>query len=66
MVPPVTGPVVPVSALRTQPDGAARVTVVRDGVQEERTVIVRGSADGLAVVDGVDAGETVRVLNGAP
>ena len=66
VVPPVTGPVIPVSALRTQPDGAARVTVVRDGVQEERTVTVRGSADGLAVVDGVDAGETVRVLNGAP
>ena len=40
--------------------------MVRDGVQEERTVTVRGSADGLAVVDGVDAGETVRVLNGAP
>ena len=54
------------SALRTQPGGAVVVTVVQDGVEEERTVTVRGSADGLAVVDGVDAGETVRVLNGAP
>ncbi len=66
VVPPVTGPVVPVSALRTQPGGAVVVTVVRDGAEEARPVTVRGSADGLAVVDGVDAGETVRVLNGAP
>ncbi|QQE49180.1 hypothetical protein I6H91_02250 [Micrococcus luteus] len=64
VVPPVSGPVVPVSALRTQPDGAATVTVVRDGAAEDRTVTVLGSADGLAVVDGVDAGEQVRVLNG--
>lgn len=64
VVPPVSGPVVPVSALRTQPDGAATVTVVRDGAAEDRIVTVLGSADGLAVVDGVDAGEQVRVLNG--
>ena len=32
VVPPVSGPVVPVSALRTQPDGAATVTVVPGGV----------------------------------
>lgn len=51
VVPPVSGPVVPVSALRTQPDGAATVTVVRDGAAEDRTVTVLGSADGLAVVD---------------
>ena len=66
VVPPVTGPVVPVSALRTQPNGSVNVTVVRGGAPEERAVTVRGSADGLAVVDGVAAGETVRVLNGAP
>ena len=51
VVPPVSGPVVPVSALRTQPDGAATVTVVRDGAAEDRTVTVLGSADGLAVED---------------
>ncbi|MCJ2195093.1 hypothetical protein MUG60_10645 [Kaistella montana] len=66
VVPPVTGPVVPVSALRTQPNGSVNVTVVRGGAPEERAVTVRASADGLAVVDGVAAGETVRVLNGAP
>lgn len=66
VVPPVSGPVVPVSALRTQPDGTAVVQVMRDGAEEERTVTVRGVADGLAVVDGVAAGDTVRVLNGTP
>lgn len=66
VVPPQSGPVVPVSALRAQPDGRTVVTVVEDGMDEEREVTVKTSADGLAVVEGVEAGERVRVLNEAP
>jgi peptidoglycan hydrolase-like protein with peptidoglycan-binding domain len=65
VVAPATGPAVPVAALRTQPDGSARVLVVNDaGVRSERTVTVLGSQDGVAVVEGVALGERVQVLAG--
>lgn len=62
VVPPDTGPVVPVAAIITQPDGSTTVTVVSGNTDEQRTVTVRTVADGLAVVDGVTAGEQVRVF----
>lgn len=65
VVPPVSGPAVPVAAVTTRADGSAFVTVIDTaGVAVERDVKVRGSQDGVAVVDGVTAGETVKVLSG--
>lgn len=60
VVPPQKGPVVPVSAITTAADGSASV-LVGDSL-EKRPVTVRAVADGLAVVDGVEPGESVRVL----
>lgn len=57
IVPEVTGPVVPVGAVRTDPDGS-RFVVTDAG--DEVPVEVLASADGQAVVQGVDVG--VRVL----
>lgn len=65
IVPPVTGPVVPVAAVTTHPDGSSSVDVVRDGVVEPRDVEVLTVADGLAVIDGVNVGERVRVFGQA-
>ena len=62
LVPPVTGPVVPVAALTTAPDGTVSVDVVDAGVVHPRQVEVLTVADGLAAVSGVDAGERVRVF----
>lgn len=62
IVPSATGPVVPVSALRTTPEGTTTVTVVEAGTDVERPVTVRQVADGLAVVDGVADGQTVKVF----
>lgn len=62
VVPQETGPVVPVAAIVTQPDASTSVTVVAPGGDETRTVTVRTVADGLAVVDGVNVGEHVRVF----
>ncbi|RRD49778.1 peptidoglycan-binding protein [Arachnia propionica] len=62
VIPPETGPVVPVAALTTQPDATTTVTVVSGGTDEQRTVTIRTVADGLAVVDGVNVGEQVRVF----
>lgn len=62
IVPPVTGPVVPVAALTTNPDGSATVEVVTAAGVEARRVSVRTVADGLAVVEGLSAGERVRVF----
>lgn len=63
VVPPVSGPAVPVAAVTTRADGAAVVTVLdAAGAASERTVTVLGSQDGVAVVEGVEPGETVRVL----
>lgn len=58
---------VPVSAVLTAADGSTAVTVVSDdGAVRERRVTVRGSLDGMAVVEGVAAGERVRVLSQGP
>lgn len=66
VVPPATGPAVPVSAVSTLPDGSAQVQVVaKDGTTTARAVTVLGSQDGMAVVDGVRVGEQVRVFPGA-
>lgn len=62
IVPPVTGPVVPVAALTTNPDGSVTVEVVTAAGVEARRVSVRTVADGLAVVEGLSAGERVRVF----
>ncbi len=62
IVPPVTGPVVPVAALTIEAEGSATVDVVTDGAAQVREVEVLTVADGLAVVDGVQAGEQVRVF----
>lgn len=62
VVPAVRGPVVPVGAVRTDPDGA-RFVLTGSGVRVP--VTVRGSADGQAVVEGVEVGSRV-LLPGAP
>lgn len=65
VVAPATGPAVPVAAVTTRPDGTAFVRVDDGGVRTERTVTVRGSQNGVAVVDGVRPGERVQVLAGS-
>lgn len=63
VVPPASGPAVPVGAITTRADGSAFVNVVdAAGGLSERTVTVRGSQGGVAVVEGVTVGETVQVL----
>lgn len=63
VVAPQKGPAVPVAALRTQPNGTVSVSVVgADGTVSDREVTVRASLDGLAVVEGVRAGEIVQVF----
>ncbi len=60
---PASGPVVPVAALSTNPDGSTSVEVVaEDGKVRDVGVTVIVVADGLAVVDGIEAGERVRVF----
>lgn len=63
VVPPATGPSVPVAAVTTGPDGSASVLVVdAAGSRSRRSVTVVGSQDGVAIVDGVQVGERVQVL----
>ncbi|MDR2930158.1 MAG: peptidoglycan-binding protein [Propionibacteriaceae bacterium] len=63
VVPPVSGPAIPVAAVVTRPDGTTVVTVVDDqGVRTERAVAVLGSQEGVAVVDGLVEGERVQVF----
>jgi peptidoglycan hydrolase-like protein with peptidoglycan-binding domain len=57
-VPPTSGPAVPVSALQTDADGTAWVRLETGG---RREVEVLASAGGLAVVDGIEIGERLRV-----
>lgn len=59
VVPEATGPVLPLSALRTGPDGANSV-VTREGKQHH--VTIRAESGGRAVVDGVDVGDRVRLF----
>lgn len=58
LVPQVDGLVVPVSGLRTDPDGNTSVLVAGG---EQRPVEVIASADGLAVIEGVPEGTTIRL-----
>ncbi len=63
VVPPVTGPAVPVAAITTHPDGTTSVTVTDpNGSRLQRPVSVLGSQDGIAVVDGLEVGELVQAL----
>lgn len=62
VVPRTTGPAVPVSAISTDATGQAWVTVVHGETRETRKVTVERSHGGLAVVDGVNAGESVQAL----
>lgn len=63
VVPPVTGPAVPVTAVTTNPDGSAFVIVVDgSGSRARRPVTVIGSQDGVAVLEGVQVGERVQVF----
>lgn len=55
---PVSGVTVPVAAVATTPDGQAFVTLA-DGTTQE--VTVRGSGQGLAVVDGINVGTIVQI-----
>lgn len=58
-VPEKTGPVVPVSALRTRPDGSVTVVTEEGRVME---VKVLAAAEGRAVVSGIDVGTTIRLF----
>lgn len=63
VVPEVTGPAVPATAVRTGSDGKSYVTL-EDG--SRRGVTLRGSGQGIAVVDGVTAGQRVVVSGDDP
>lgn len=60
VVPEVSGPTVPASAVRTDTDGTTYVRLA-EGVR--RDVVVRGSGQGLVVVEGLVVGEVV-ILSG--
>ncbi|MDQ7992736.1 MAG: peptidoglycan-binding domain-containing protein [Propionicimonas sp.] len=67
IVPPATGPAVPVASITTDADGATSVVVVDEtGARAPRPVTILGSQDGVAVVDGVEPGDRVQVLAAAP
>lgn len=63
VVPAATGPVVPVSAIQTSPEGTTSVTVMKSGAEAQQQVAVQQIADGLAVVEGVENGTTVKVFS---
>lgn len=56
VVPETEGPLVPVAAIQSLPDGTTVVTAV-DG--SHIPVVVVASSDGLAVVEGVDPGDVI-------
>ena len=62
MVPDVTGPAVPVAAVRTDDGGAAYVALPDGG---RAPVRVLASGDGLAVVEGLAVGDEFVVLRPA-
>lgn len=59
VVPETTGPVVPIAAITTRPDGSTHVTR-EDGA--ETPVEIVASAEGRAVVEGVGVGEVILLL----
>lgn len=63
LVPEITGPVVPAAAVRTAADGRQFV-LTADG--NEVDLDVRASADGLAVVEGVEVGTEVILPTAEP
>lgn len=68
LVPKTTGSAVPIAALQFQPNGEVQVLVVNSLSGTEvlaRSVKVLASQDGLAVVDGVAAGERVQLFGDA-
>lgn len=67
IIPPVTGPVIPIAALSTQVDGTTSVDVMTaTGEAGVQVVHVVQLADGLAVVEGVELGQMVRVFGSDP
>jgi|SRR5690625_4154096 len=69
VIAPVVGPVVPVSAIHTEPGGRTTVNVVRDrrgqtgpSETETREISIVTVVDGLASVTGVEPGEKVKVF----
>lgn len=52
----VTGPIVPLAAIRIEPDGS---TVVIDSLGTAIEVAILGASDGLGVVDGVRVGDVL-------
>jgi peptidoglycan hydrolase-like protein with peptidoglycan-binding domain len=59
VVPITRGPTVPASALRTQPDGVV-IVILANG--DAREVHVIQAAEGLAVLEGVQVGERIRLF----
>lgn len=57
VVPPVEGIGVPVAAVRTRPDGSSLVETDNGSLE----VAVRGSGQGIAIVDGVPEGTRVKL-----
>jgi peptidoglycan hydrolase-like protein with peptidoglycan-binding domain len=58
VVPETAGPVVPVAAIETLPDGA---TVVTANNGSQIPVNILAAADGLAVVDGLEVGDVITL-----
>ena len=63
VVPPTTGPVVPIAAISTDPGGNQSVQLVSG---EVRPIDIHASTDGLAVVTGIDAGDVIVLPFSAP
>lgn len=61
VVPSVSGVAIPVTALSTQPNGSVSVQVVTGSHVEDRTITLLASEDGIAIVEGIEEGERVRV-----
>ena len=61
VVPAQTGMLVPVSAITLRTDGTATLDVEGDDGVVNTPVTVLGSQDGLALVDGIEAGTRVRI-----
>jgi len=62
LVPSATGPGVPAAAIRTDEAGETYATR-SDGTRA--AVVVTASGDGVAIVDGLEVGDTVVVLDGS-
>lgn len=58
VIPPASGPLIPVSAITTQPDGS---TTVRSSDSADVPVTVLASNGGLAVVEGLSVGDEIEV-----